>query len=66
MEKYINPIPNLDDELVSKDYCVCFKFQEYVSRQEALEAINQYITERGEPLIRDFPEQIRRVDYEKN
>lgn len=40
---YKNPIPSLDDERVSKNYCICFTFEEDVSLDEATEGINNII-----------------------
>nr|DAS52330.1 MAG TPA: hypothetical protein [Caudoviricetes sp.] len=45
MSKYINPIPSLDDERVSKEFIVKFKFKDYATKEEAIEGINNAIQE---------------------
>lgn len=42
---YKNPIPSVDDKEVSKDFWIGFTFKEYLTRDEALEGINNVLKE---------------------
>lgn len=42
---YKNPIPSLDDKEVSKDFWIGFAFKEYLTKDEALEGINNVLKE---------------------
>lgn len=47
MREYKNPIPSLDDERVSKEFILKFEFDNYVTKEEAVEGINHIIQENG-------------------
>lgn len=44
---YKNPIPSVDDECVSKIYSMSFTFDEKVTLEEAVEGINELLSEHG-------------------
>lgn len=48
---YKNPIPNVDDKEVAKSFCLSVKyiFNEEVTMEEAVAAIESYIKENGIP-----------------
>lgn len=44
---YKNPIPSVDDEYESTKYCICFTFEEKVTKSEAVRGINELLEETG-------------------
>lgn len=51
---YKNPIPSLDDEMVSKQYCICFHFEEDMSADEAMEAVNRLLEKNGGVISKNW------------
>jgi hypothetical protein len=54
MSKYKNPIPHVDDEYESKHYFAGFTFEEPVTKEEAMQGINNVIAENGGKLPDNF------------
>ena len=54
MGKYKNPIPSIEDELVSRKYTIGFTFDETVTLEEAAEGINSLIAENGGKIPRTW------------
>lgn len=44
---YKNPVPSLDDEMVSEKYCVTFTFSSGVTLEEAHAGINDLLAKYG-------------------
>ncbi|MDF2879614.1 MAG: hypothetical protein K0R54_171 [Clostridiaceae bacterium] len=45
MGNYMNPIPSVDDKPVSRKYYMSFTFEEPVTHEEAVEGINNLLSE---------------------
>lgn len=54
MGKYKNPMPSIEDELVSRKYTVGFTFVENATLDEAVEGINNLIAEHGGKIPRSW------------
>ena len=49
-----NPIPQLDPDFEAKEYSIVFKFQEYVTPEEAVEGINNMIATNGGKIKKEW------------